>query len=31
MLTMEGFENYLEDEEIIRDLNHYLCNLDNRY
>jgi CRP-like cAMP-binding protein len=30
-LTMEGFENYLADEEIISDLSHYLCNLDNRY
>jgi hypothetical protein len=25
---MEGFENYLTDEEI-SDLSHYLCNLDN--
>ena len=30
-LTMEGFENYLEDEGIISDVSHYFCNLDNRY
>lgn len=30
-LTMEGFENYLADEDIISDLSHYLCNLDKRY
>jgi hypothetical protein len=30
-LTMEGFENYFTLKEIISDLSHYLCNLDNRY
>jgi hypothetical protein len=30
-LTIEGFENYLADEEIISDLSHYFCNLDDRY
>lgn len=30
-LTIEGFENYLEDEGIISDISHYFCNLDNRY
>jgi hypothetical protein len=26
-----GFWTTLADEEIISDLSHYLCNLDNRY
>lgn len=30
-LTMEGFENYVADQDIIQDLSHYFCNLDNRY
>ena len=30
-LTIEGFENYCADNEIISDLSHYFCNLDNRY
>jgi len=30
-LTMEGFENYLFEQEIIGDLSHYFCNLDGRY
>ena len=30
-LTMEGFECWLFDNDIIGDLSHYFCNLDNRY
>lgn len=30
-LTMEGFENYLADADIITDLSHYFSNKDNRY
>lgn len=30
-LTMEGFENWLEDNEIINDLGDYLANTDKRY
>lgn len=30
-LTLEGFENWCADNEIIEDLSHYFCNLDNRY
>ena len=30
-LTMEGFELYCYDNDIISDLSHYFCNLDNRY
>jgi len=30
-LTIEGFENYLEDNEIINNLSQYFANTDNRY
>lgn len=30
-LTLEGFELYVAEKEIISDLSHYFCNLDNRY
>lgn len=30
-ITLEGFECWLNDNEIISDLSHYFCNLDNRY
>ena len=30
-LTMEGFENFCFEKNIISDLSHYFCNLDNRY
>jgi hypothetical protein len=30
-LTIEGFENYLEDLEIIGDLSHYFANTNNAY
>jgi hypothetical protein len=30
-LTMEGFQNYLEDKEIITDVTDYFENKDNRY
>jgi len=30
-LTIEGFENYLADQEIIEDLGDYFKNKDNRY
>ena len=30
-LTIEGFENYLSEQNIIEDLGHYLANTDNRY
>ena len=30
-LTVEGFENWLEDSEIINDLGDYFSNKDNRY
>lgn len=30
-LTIEGFENWLEDNGIINDLGHYLSNLNNAY
>lgn len=30
-LTLEGFELYCYDNDIIRDLSHYFANLDNRY
>ena len=30
-LTIEGFENYLEDEEIINDLSNYFANSNNAY
>ncbi len=30
-LTLEGFELYLAEKEIIEDISHYFCNLDNRY
>lgn len=30
-LTIEGFENYLEDEGIIGDLSHYFANTNNAY
>jgi len=30
-LTMEGFYNYCEDNEIITTLDHYFMNLDGRY
>jgi len=30
-LTIEGFENYLEDKEIIGDLSHYFANTHNAY
>ena len=30
-LTMEGFENWLEDNEIINDLSNYLANSNNAY
>lgn len=30
-LTMEGFENWLEDNEIINDLGDYIANTDGRY
>lgn len=30
-LTIEGFENYLEDQEIIGDLSHYFANTNNAY
>lgn len=30
-LTIEGFENYLEDNEIINNLSQYFANTENRY
>lgn len=30
-LTMEGFELFCFEKNIISDLSHYFCNLDNRY
>ena len=30
-LTIEGFENYLEDKEIISNLSNYFANSDNKY
>jgi hypothetical protein len=30
-LTLEGFENYCADLDIIQDLGHYFANTDNRY
>lgn len=30
-LTLEGFENWCADNEIIEDLGHYFANTDNRY
>lgn len=30
-LTIEGFENYLEDKEIINDLSNYFANSNNAY
>lgn len=30
-LTLEGFELYVEEKEIISDISHYFCNLDGRY
>ena len=30
-LTIEGFENYLEDHEIINDLSNYFANSNNAY
>lgn len=30
-LTIEGFENWCADNEIIEDLGHYFANTDNRY
>lgn len=30
-LTLEGFELYCYDNDIISDLSHYFANLDNRY
>jgi len=30
-LTIEGFENYLEDQEIINDLSNYFANSNNSY
>jgi hypothetical protein len=30
-LTLEGFENWCADNNIISDLSHYFCNLENRY
>lgn len=30
-LTIEGFENYVADKDIISDLGHYFMNKDNRY
>jgi cellulase/cellobiase CelA1 len=30
-LTIEGFENYLEDKEIISDLSNYFANSNNAY
>jgi len=30
-LTIEGFENYLEDQEIINDLSNYFANSNNAY
>ncbi len=30
-LTIEGFENYLADREILQDASHYFANLDGRY
>jgi len=30
-LTVEGFENWLEDSEVINDLGDYFSNRDNRY
>jgi hypothetical protein len=30
-LTMEGFENFVADKEIIEDLSHYFANTDNAY
>lgn len=30
-LTLEGFELYLAEKNIIEDVSHYFCNLDNRY
>lgn len=30
-LTLEGFENWCSDNDIIQDLGHYFANTDNRY
>ena len=30
-LTIEGFENYLEDMDVIGQLSHYFANTDNKY
>ena len=30
-LTMEGFENYVADQDIIQDLGHYFANTDGAY
>ena len=30
-LTIEGFENYLEDMNVIGQLSHYFANTDNKY
>lgn len=30
-LTMEGFENYVADQDVIQDLGHYFANTDNAY
>jgi len=30
-LTIDGFENYLQDQEIIGDLSHYFANTNNAY
>ena len=31
LLTMEGFQNYLADNDIIQSIDHYLCNQDDKY
>lgn len=30
-LTIEGFEMYCFNQNVVSDLSHYFCNLDNRY
>lgn len=30
-LTMEGFENYVADQDLNQELSHYFANLDDRY
>ena len=30
-LTMEGFENFCFEKNVISDLSHYFCNLEDRY